>query len=40
MSEVRPKWPNALDKVFRQLFDEGEAKFTSRLEQVFHVERS
>lgn len=40
MSEVRPKWPQALDMVFRQLFDEGEAKFNSRLEKVFHVERS
>lgn len=40
MAETRPKWPNALDKVFRQLFDEGEAKFVSRLEKIFHVERS
>jgi len=40
MAETRPKWPNALDKVFRQLFDEGEAKFVSRLDKVFHVENS
>lgn len=40
MAETRPKWPQALDKVFRQLFDEGEAKFKSRLDQIFHMERS
>lgn len=40
MAETRPKWPQALDKVFRKLFDEGEAKFTSRLDKIFHVERS
>lgn len=35
MAETRPKWPQALDKVFRQLFDEGEAKFTSYIDKVF-----
>lgn len=40
MAETRPKWPHSLDKVFRQIFDEGEAKFTSRLDKVFRVERS
>ncbi len=40
MAETRPKWPQALDKVFRKLFDEGEAKFNSRLDKIFHVERS
>ena len=40
MAETRPKWPQALDKVFRQLFDEGEAKFVSRLDKIFHMERS
>lgn len=40
MSETRPKWPMALDKIFRQLFDEGEAKFKSRLDMIFHMERS
>jgi phage major head subunit gpT-like protein len=37
MSETRPKWTQALDKVFRQLFDEGEAKFDSRLDKVFNM---
>ncbi len=40
MAETRPKWPQALDKVFRKLFDGGEAKFNSRLDKIFHVERS
>lgn len=40
MAETRPKWPQALDKVFRQLFDDGEAKFNSKLDQIFHMERS
>lgn len=40
MAEVRPKWPQALDKVFRQLFDEGEAKFTSKLDKIFHMQTS
>lgn len=40
MAETRPKWPHALDKSVRKIYDEGEAKFTSRLEKVFHVERS
>lgn len=40
MAETRPKWPQALDKVFRKLYDEGEAKFTSRLDKIFHMERS
>lgn len=40
MAEIRPKWPQALDKVFRQLFDEGEAKFNSKLDKIFHMERS
>lgn len=40
MAETRPKWPMALDKVFRQLFDEGEAKFTSRLDSIFHMQTS
>lgn len=40
MAETRPKWPQALDKVFRQLFDEGEAKFNSKLDKIFHMERS
>lgn len=40
MAETRPKWPQALDKVFRHLFDEGEAKFQSRLDKIFHMERS
>ena len=40
MSETRPKWPQALDKVFRQLFDEGEAKFESRLDKVFNMNTS
>jgi hypothetical protein len=40
MSETRPKWPQALDNIFRQLFDEGEAKFQSRLDQVFNMNTS
>lgn len=40
MAETRPKWPQQLDKIFRHLFDEGEAKFKSRLDQIFHMERS
>lgn len=40
MSETRPKWPQALDTVFRQLFDEGEAKFESRLDKVFNMNHS
>lgn len=40
MSETRPKWPQALDTVFRQLFDEGEAKFESKLDQVFNMDTS
>lgn len=40
MAETRPKWPQALDKVFRKLYDQGEAKFVSRLDKIFHMERS
>lgn len=40
MAETRPKWPQALDNVFRQIFDESEAKFVSRLDQVFNVQHS
>lgn len=40
MAETRPKWPQALDRSFRKLFDETEAKFESKLDQIFHVERS
>lgn len=40
MAETRPKWPQALDTVFRQLFDEGEAKFVSKLDQVFNMNTS
>jgi len=40
MAETRPKWPQALDKSFRKIFDEVEAKFDSKLDQVFNVGRS
>lgn len=40
MAMVRPQWPNALDKVFRKIHDEGEAKFNSRLDRIFNMERS
>lgn len=40
MAETRPKWPQALDNVFRQIHDEAEAKFVSRLDKVFNVQRS
>lgn len=40
MAETRPKWPQALDNVFRQIHDEAEAKFVSRLDRVFNVQRS
>lgn len=40
MAETRPKWPQFLDASFRHIFDEAEAKFVSRLDKIFHMERS
>jgi len=40
MAESRPKWPQAMDRVFRKIFDETEAKFESKLDKIFNVTSS
>ena len=40
MAETRPKWPQALDPSFRAIHDEAEAKFNSKLDKIFHVQKS
>lgn len=40
MPELRPKWVQALDPSFRKIFDEAEVKFVSKLDKIFHMEKS